>query len=80
MMPSCPCGRIRVACAEFRARVLIVDDEPLVRWSLSSGLQTVGFDVVTASSGAEALTRARESPAPDIVILDLHLYGAKPYD
>ena len=79
MMPSSPCGKVRVMCAEFRARVLIVDDEPLVRWSLASGLRAAGFDAVTASSGVEALTLAREPRRPDVVLVDLQLYDANPH-
>ena len=79
MMPSLPCEKVRVGRAEFRARILVVDDEALVRWSLSSGLHAAHFDVVTASSAGEALKLARESPRPDVVLLDLHLYGAEPY-
>ena len=79
MMLSLPCGKVRVACAEFRVRILIVDDEALVRWSLSSGLRAAGYDVVTASSGSEALKLARDRPTPNVVLLDLHLYGVDAY-
>lgn len=78
MIRSSPCGKIHTAAAQFRPRVLIVDDEPLVRWSLSSGLCVEGFDAVTASSGAEALTLAGRQPKPDVVLLDVRLYGADP--
>ncbi len=79
MMPSLPRGKVRIAPAEFPTRVLIIDDEPLVRWSLSSGLRAAGFDVVTATSGSEALELTCESPQPDVVLLDLHLYDVDPY-
>ena len=57
-------------------RVLIVDDEPLVRWSLSVGLRLAGFDTVTASSGDEALALARQMPRPQVILLDSRLYAA----
>ena len=78
MMPSPPCEKVLTTRAKIPARVLIVDDEPLVRWSLSSGLRSAGFDAVTASSGAEALTLARQPRRPDVVLLDLQLYDADP--
>jgi DNA-binding NtrC family response regulator len=53
-------------------RVLIVDDERLVRWSLRQKCEEWGFAVVEASSGKEALVLAdRESP--DLVLLDVRL-------
>ena len=55
-----------------RARVLVVDDEPMVRNSLARTLQRMGHDVVTAGLGHEALaTFARERDRIDLVILDM---------
>ena len=78
MMPLSRCGKVRTLCAKLPARVLIIDDELLVRWSLSNGLRLAGFDTVTASSSAEALTLARQAPSPDIVLLDSRLYDSDP--
>jgi DNA-binding NtrC family response regulator len=50
-------------------RVLVVDDERLVRWSLSQRLRAEGMDVIEAGSAAEA-TQVR---APDAAILDYRL-------
>ena len=55
-----------------QARVLIVDDEPMVRDVLSRYLQGEGFDVDTAGDGEEAMTAVRRTP-PDLVLLDLML-------
>ena len=54
--------------------VLVVDDEPLIRWSLKKGLTKRGHDVVEAQSAFEAL----ESIGADqdrfgVVILDYRL-------
>jgi two-component system, OmpR family, response regulator len=52
------------------ARLLVVDDEPTILELLSGSLRLAGFEVVTASSGAEAV-RAAASSRPDLVLLDV---------
>jgi two-component system, OmpR family, response regulator len=52
------------------ARLLVVEDEPTILELLSGSLRFAGFDVVTASSGAEAL-RAVAASRPDLVLLDV---------
>jgi two-component system response regulator VicR len=53
-------------------RVLVVDDEPIVRDVLSRYLSREGFDVGTASDGESAL-RSFANAKPDLVLLDLML-------
>jgi len=55
-------------------RVLIVDDEPLICWSLAETLSECG-DVVTEAESAEAAIRAlAAAPGPfDVVLLDYQL-------
>ena len=54
--------------------VLVVDDEPLIRWSLNKGLTRRGHKVVEARSGAEALQSIGTAPEPfAVVILDFRL-------
>ena len=50
-------------------RVLVLDDERLVRWSLSQRLRADGIDVTEASTAAEAVQAA----PPDAAILDYRL-------
>jgi len=57
-----------------RNKILVVDDEHLIRWSLEQNLKKQGFDVVTAGSGEDALRIAREEQ-PDMVLLDIQLPG-----
>ncbi len=52
------------------ARILVVDDEPLITDSLRYSLQHEGFEVSVAHDGAEALRLAEADP-PDLVVLDL---------
>ena len=37
---------------EVRTRVLVVDDEPLIRWAASSTLSDAGFQVIEATNVA----------------------------
>ncbi|MFO7982459.1 MAG: sigma-54 dependent transcriptional regulator [Desulfuromonadales bacterium] len=55
-------------------RILVVDDEHLIRWSLEQNLSKQGYDVTTASSGEEALKLAKEE-SPDLMLLDIQLPG-----
>jgi len=52
------------------ARVLVVDDEPLIRWSLCTALAAAGFDAVSAANGVEARQLATEWPPPRIALVD----------
>lgn len=52
--------------------VLIVDDEPLIRWSLKQGLAERGHHVATAATAAAALDEVRMH-AFDVMILDYRL-------
>lgn len=74
MVPSSHREKVPTARAEIPPRVLIIDDEPLIRWSLSAGLRLEGFDAVTAASPEEARSMAGQWPGPDVVLLDLRLY------
>lgn len=53
-------------------RVLIIDDEAIIRDSVSTYLEDSGFIVHQAGDGREGLERFRET-APDVVLLDLRM-------
>ena len=55
-----------------RLRVLVVDDYPDAREMYREYLGTMGFDVVEASNGVEAIERAVDS-SPDVILMDLAL-------
>ena len=57
---------------EPRHRVLVVEDEPSLLDSIGYALEVEGFEVVTATTGREALARAR-SANPSLVLLDVML-------
>ena len=55
-------------------KLLVVDDEHLIRWSLEQNLKKQGYEVVTAGTGEDALRLVREEQ-PDLVLLDIQLPG-----
>jgi len=52
------------------AKILIIDDEPDILEFLSYNLKKKGFEVDTASSGAEGIRLALEK-IPDLIVLDI---------
>jgi DNA-binding NtrC family response regulator len=53
---------------------LVVDDEALIRWSVSETLAAMGMAVEQAGDGASALQAIANAAAPfDVVVLDLRL-------
>lgn len=51
-------------------RVLIVEDDPMLRRYLAAALQECGYEVVLAANGEEALRMLRECPV-DVVLTDV---------
>ena len=63
---------------ESGARILIVDDDPVVAGMLGVTLAASGFQVVEANSGDEALAMLAGpncGPLPDIVFLDVEMWN-----
>jgi two-component system, NtrC family, response regulator AtoC len=61
------------------ARILVVDDEYLIRWTLQQNLAKEGYEVFMAESGEEALAKV-EGEAPDILLLDIKMPGMDGYE
>jgi len=53
-------------------RILIADDESIIRMGLKAMLREMGHEVETAVNGREALRMARQRP-PDLAILDIKM-------
>ena len=58
-------------------RILIVDDDLDILANLSDILTELGYDIITAASGQEALERLSEADAEDVQQLDLCLLDFK---
>ena len=55
-------------------KILIVDDEKLILISTRIVLESVGYNVLTAASGEEAIRSAREQ-IPGLILLDIMMPG-----
>jgi len=56
------------------ATILVVDDEPQIRRTLRTTLANVGYMVVEARSGEQALESLREEQ-PELVLMDVNMPG-----
>jgi len=56
------------------ARILLVDDDPLIRRALRTTLISAGYHVLEATTGEEALEKLHAESA-DVVLLDLRMPG-----
>src|SRR5215212_1623881 len=61
-------------------RILIVDDEEVLRDVLDAVLRREGFDILMAASGEEALSKLDDDDNIDLVILDIMLPGISGID
>src|SRR5437868_2194708 len=61
------------------AKVLLVEDTENIQKMYAFGLQREGFEVLTASSGGEALARMDENHF-DVILLDMMLAGMSGLD
>jgi two-component system response regulator AtoC len=57
-----------------RFKILVIDDEPILRNSLEVALKTSGYEVLTARTGEEGLEFFR-TENPDLILLDHWLPG-----
>ena len=60
-------------------KVLIVDDEENIRMLVHMVLENEGYEIHEASSGSEALAKAREIK-PAVMILDVMMVGKSGYE
>ena len=60
------------AAAQFRFRILVVDDEPSIREAMGEILECRGYEVLTAADGLDGLHALTKS-LPDLIISDLNM-------
>src|SRR5207302_696301 len=60
-------------------KILIVDDEAMIRKAVHLALEKEGYEVVEAETGAEALRRI-ELSKPDLILLDIMLPDVSGFD
>jgi signal transduction histidine kinase/ActR/RegA family two-component response regulator len=80
-----PCSRGALSAAASPAasaraagrpvRVLVVDDEAMIRDVLSGQLADGGYEVVTAADGASAIALIEDGEAVDVLVTDLSMPG-----
>ena len=69
-----PLGNLSDAADSSPLHVLVVDDEPLIRWSVSETLGGLGYEVEQAADAGSALRTVGAATRPfDVVVLDLRL-------
>lgn len=57
-----------------RSKIMVVDDERMIRWSIQQALTKDGHSVASVESGEEAVAQAADE-MPDLVFLDITLPG-----
>src|SRR5512136_2531788 len=57
-----------------KTKILVVDDEQLIRWSIEQNLKKQGYEIITACDGEEALKLVREEQ-PELILLDIQMPG-----
>ena len=57
------------------ARILVVDDDPDVRWVTAECLRGIGHDVMEARNGGSALTILERGDPFDLLVMDLAMPG-----
>ena len=65
-------GKKDKALKNYKERILVVDDEKMIRWSLTEALRGWGFDPVEAATATTALS-SFEAESPAAVLLDINL-------
>ena len=58
------------------ARILIVEDEFLIRLTLTEALSDEGYEVIEAGTGAEALDQLNGDTGIALMMTDIKLHGA----
>ncbi|HEY3755907.1 MAG TPA: sigma-54 dependent transcriptional regulator [Opitutaceae bacterium] len=58
-----------------QARILVIDDDAEIRYSLSRVLSSRGYQVQEAPGGEQGIALVRTGPLPDLIFLDVRMTG-----
>ena len=56
---------------ESRKNILVVEDDPATRDAVALVLEDEGYSVTGVANGQEALRHLRQTPLPNLIVLDL---------
>ena len=56
-------------------KILVVEDEPLIRLGLATAIEEAGYEVFEAANGAEAIRRLEADPEIRLVLTDVDMPG-----
>jgi DNA-binding NtrC family response regulator len=62
-----------MAVGVLTRHVLVIDDEPLIRWCIAETLGAAGCRITEAHDAVSALRAVSGQPHPDVVLLDFRL-------
>lgn len=65
--------------SDKRMKILVVEDEPSLIFTLRDTLESEGYDVVVSEEGTQAVDMVKEHK-PDLMLLDIMLPGKSGYD
>ena len=57
------------------ARILIIDDDDEIRYSLGRVLSSGDYEIAEAASGEDGVATVKKGPAPDLIFLDIRMGG-----
>ena len=60
-----------------RTRVLLVEDDILIAWTISSTLKQLGCTVVDYADNADQAVERAIAVQPDVILMDIGLAGAR---
>jgi len=69
--PAVPAGK---------PRVMVADDDAIMRMLLKKFIENAGYEAVEAVDGEDALTKIAAGPAPDLLVSDIHMPRLNGYD
>ena len=58
-----------------RPKILVIDDDAEIRYSLSRVLSSRGYQVSEAPSGEQGVAMVKKGPFPDLIYLDIRMTG-----